>query len=1182
MRCPVRAHWFACLCVLLCAPTNALSQVASDRASDTATPATSVREAQPPIIYTLEDGKPVAWVKSYPLEEIDRLRQLEKQAVPTFVITVLELNAIASTDRATIRGMMGIRLLQSGPHIIPMRMKEMFFAGNPRANGKPVYVQPGDDGYELILEGKTDDEFKVEFDAVLPLHSLGDETRFGLTVPRVGLSQLTIELPDTELFVTAENGVFITRLDDIKDAGSGASSSGVSKSDADVNAKPVSGDSVGSDNQDGSGEPVDSDDSQNTDGSETGTAPQTSDEDATVTGNSGVRYRINSLVPDIDVRWRKTPEKEKLQFEVKGTVEIEIDALGRITGDAMLTMTSYNEPIERITVKLPPETRWSGEEIGFGGYVITPMNMDGNRRQLQIVFDEPAVKPPVIPLRVKSEKELSRFEPGFTVVGANSEFGTVSVFSDETRLLNWNKGEFIRRIANLDSGRPAIATFEYSRPEELALTISKQETLVDVEPSYHLELDENKATLTAIFQCKKRGGNPERLSFELGDWTFQNLGPDPNNVIADFAVASGPGERLEIPLRDTSEEFEVSFIATRPFPESLVASGDDDRSRLEFRFPHPIDVDTLLHSTVVVSTADNVVARQDPGQDEGQAARQDADVYTEVSLPDRLREELEVGANPPCFASRKIGVPEPFQLLATTVERRTDVECDIEVVDIDATRIRLRQRMKWKVSGVPLQHALLWMKRSLYRESGLQVSVNGESKIDQISEVQSFPDFATGNTTIRIPLPPDVGSFDMTVTWDWDNRDPQGDATDLQRIEELDIDLVQPKRASGTLAQNMSVNARFRKPLIPGYDVTLSGIRNQDLRIPWAADVPGQDPDVEATTDPQNSALPMILPLSIEQIFADEEPTDFEELVDRAWFQTWYTNSTRTDRAVFRVISGGALLRVRMPDITDFRKLNTFVDGKLTEFRREGASTIELDVDPTADLHVVELQYSLNTREPPGKLETVVPRIEGADILGQWYWHIVMPRNECMITWPRNLTRAHTWDWSVLIPRRRPELSLKELEDWNGATRTGGMVLAGSGEYLFGAMGEADTLTVRTMLLPTYVLLVAGSILVFGLMLIYSRRRILVVMAMGAGISCLIFLHPSYASIAGQVAVFGVILAVAAGLMAWLVRRVTRTPAPVPALTRSTRDVRRELVGSSVDGTTTLAAGSSRLPAGRP
>lgn len=1171
-----------CICVLLSVCTAVRAQPDASPAGEEATAAPAVREVVPSIIYTMDEaGNPVAWVDSLPLEKIDELDQLEKQNRPKFLIRELRLDAVAKSNHAELKGVMKLRLLESGMHVIPIRMGAMFFVDTPTAVDHEVFVQPNRDstGYELLVKGEADDELSIGFSSLVPLRRVGQETKFRLSVPRVAVSSFTIQIPDPVVEVTAEGDVFVSRITpepdessavrpndekgdvadaaDVTDAADAAESEATSSVDDDTEAESTTAEAPAS---------------------ETAASEATSDELEESSIPQFATFRVSSLQPELVLSWRPKVAPEKLSFEVRGEVEVQIDPLGIITCDAMLTMNSFNEPIERVVVQLPGNTRWSDDELSFGGYRVTPLDTVGDRQRLQIEFDEPEAKPPVVRIRVKSEQELSEFAPNFTVEQASSQRGNVSVFSDE-RLLDWVEGEFVRRVANLNPGRRAVVTLEYSRPDRLFLSISRQATELIVEPIFHVTLDERRATLTATYLCTKRSGNPSGLTIDLGPWTALGLGPDPDAVVGDFEIQNGVSGKLTIPLKITPDRFEVSIVATLPLSEGLVTVGglkqvDESvqipATNLLFEFPRLVDLEKLsyLHSTVTVSTPAEIVAEQGDSE------------YAEVGIPERLRSDLELDDNPSCFRMRSIGPPEPFSVSAYKLERTTEVDCEIEVVDINATQIRLRERMQWRISDVPLQNALLWMKDSVYRDGDLQVEVNGESKIDQLSLVPSFADSETGIVTVRIPLPPDLGRFDMVVTWNWQDRDDLGTATDLRDFDTLDVDLVLPKPSPSTPAQNMQVFPRLRKPLVAGYDVLISNTRNSEMRWPWVAstDIPNPDPDIEAFVDPEFPTTPMVLPLTIRRVEQDVEPTDFEELVDRAWFQTWYTDSTRTDRAVFRIISGGKLLRIQMPATTDFRKLNAFVNGRLTEFRRDGTSTIELDVDPNLESRVVELQYSLDSREPPGVLETEVPSIEGAEILGQWYWHVVMPRNECMISWPRNLTRAHEWDWSVIIPRRRPELTLKELEDWNGATRTGGQVLAGSSEYLFGAMGQADRLSVRTTLLPVYLLVVAGSILVFGLLSIYSSRRMLVVLCFGGLVGGLVFVHPAYASIAGQIGVFGVALAITAGFLRWLMRQVGARPVSRAVIAAKGTSVLRgssSMVAS--DGKTTMAVGSSRL-----
>lgn len=886
-------------------------------------------------------------------------------------------------------------------------------------------------------------------------------------------------------------------------------------------------------------------------------------------GASASRLEVRGLPQEVDLSWRpalRGEEYAESSFEVEGDIEVQVDALGGITSDAVLSINSFTRLIDSVVVLLPEGMRWSDVDQESLEYRITPLESNGRRHRLQVMFRERSLKPPAIRLRAKSEGELSKLElAGFEVEGAQTQFGEVRLDSEGDRQLEWSIGEFARRIEKPGFAIPPEASFAYSRTNQLLLTVTKQSTELIVEPIYELMVEETRITLTAIFVCGKRGANPAKLVFDMQGWTLPGLGRDPDNVVGYLDELLFANDQLELPLVDPPDRFEVSFTATMPLEHNLA---DLPGTRIDLHLPTPTRVSSLLQSTVAISTPPNVTV-----------AQQGSVNYSEINLPDRIRADLDPGDNPLCLRLKSIGPPPPLPIVAAKLQRKVNVVSELEIIDVDANQLMVRQQMQWRVSDVPLRHALLTMNDDVLNGGDLKIAVNDESVVYRPSP--TFGDYTTDTVTIQVPLQPMLGNFDMTVSYNVQRSQREDiELSELGTVEAIDLPLVQPKRSTSTSAQAIDVQTRFRTPRIAGYQIGVPYDRNVALQWPWktSTDMAVPIPEMEAVSDPSYPSPPTILPLSLKQIEETEDTTDFEELVDRAWFQTWYTHSTRTDRAVFRVQRGGTTLRVRVPQ--SIRHLNALVDGQPKRFQRQNG-VIELEVDPTAASYVVELQYSVDSREPPGRLETEVPRIEGADVLGQWYWHIVMPRNECLVTWPRNLTRADQWDWSVLIPRRKPQLTLAELEDWSGGTETGAKVLAGSSEYLFGAMGETEQLTIRTATLPVYVMVVAGSILVIGLVFVYSGQRTIVLLAVATLISGLVLVHPSSASIAGQVSVFGVLLVAAASFMSRTFRDSNRSlfggRAPF-----SSKPASQLVGGSSVisQDTTALVPSSSHVGSG--
>jgi len=381
----------------------------------------------------------------------------------------------------------------------------------------------------------------------------------------------------------------------------------------------------------------------------------------------------------------------------------------------------------------------------------------------------------------------------------------------------------------------------------------------------------------------------------------------------------------------------------------------------------------------------------------------------------------------------------------------------------------------------------------------------------------------------------------------------------------------------------MTFTNRFRKPRVAGYAITLANSTRTSIDSKtWASRDAAGDPDIVAYTDEFSESIP----LDFQRTEISSEPTQFRQLVDLAWFQTWYTETQRRDRATFQISGGSDVLRIELPASMEPNQVQVWVDRESVVPRDRG-DYIELAVEPK-ESHVVEIMSPLYARETAGVLKTEVPRIQDADIFGQWYWHVVMPKNECMVMWPRSLTRAHKWDWSSLFPQHKLQQNQSELENWSRARSVNSNVLWGSTEYLFGAMGEPGTLSIRTVPLPVYVIAVAGSLMLLGLMLLYAsrRHRVWILCIAGLLIAAFVFLHPSYAAVGGQVSVLGVLLAVLAAVLSWLMRQSVRSstlfgmPLSRQSLKKwlSTKPTPAPQHGSSAgSGTTTLAAGSSKF-----
>lgn len=1231
----------------LCAQENATRLSGADRQSRVQTQSSAstgdqdnaIQEVFPPLLFLPnEQGKPsVALAPTLKSEELNELLQRSRREDnPEYLINALRLDVVAERDFAVIQFQLDVRLLKTGLTAIPIRMGQTHVTRTPTArtssdsatasdspsvetpvgirlrrpdlatqalSGDLAFAQAGGrDEWELIVRGDEEDQLTIEFESQVQVQRLGKESHLRLELPRVK-SEMKIRVPLANAAGHVLTPGVISRAVPIaptertteRTTRSGAAADEGANLDADV--EPEAQPKTKSKDQ-----------------------PNSDDKSESSQNSNTTDFVLTALPSNLDFVWypqTDNPDDEQLSFEVQGVIDVEVDALEGLLSDATFTVTSFNRPIEAMIIRLPENTR--PVETGmsdFGEYQIRMLDPDSNsgssgpnkessRREVSVTFNEPSLTPPEIRLRVQAAKELTEFElAGFEIlvedgdkrISATVAAGVVSVRSQGARRPKIQTGDFARRISG-DSVSRGVETFEYSRPNQIRLLISRESTELDIEPTYVIELEESRATLTAIFQCSQRGGNLDSLVIDLGEWSYFDV-LDPENVVDSENVRND--EELEIPLTNAPDNFNILVQARLQLPESLNAMPRE----LQLSFPVPREAQRILQAKVAVVGEDSIVA-VGPSSTEYSEAESTNVLQTLAEVQAELFEDDLISNAPLCFLKRTPGEPSPLSLEVSKLPRMTDVDCEIELTDLEvlndsSIRIGVRQTLRWQVRNVPLQFALLRMHEDIYQDinetANLAVFVDGKSRLGQnFRRIPAFLDAYSDSVSVSVRLDPRLGAFEMVLTYDWLHEDDDPQRISQRAVTLAELPLVLPRQQSRS--NEFMANMRLRTPRIVGYDISLA--LSDEPVVSWLGptDLAAPNPDFEAILDPDADQLPSTIPLEIRPAEITAAETKFKRPVDRAWFQTWLTDATRTDRAVFKLRSGGgSTVRIRLPQEKP-EKLYAFVNGEQADVSwDDGVMELVLDSDdeqttsgssqPAAnEPPVIELQYWSERREPPGLLTTDVPRIEGADILGQWYWHIVMPRNECMVTWSRTLTQAHQWDWSSIFPVRRPQRSLADLEAWSGAIITGDQVLSGSTEYLFGATGEATTLSIRTTLRPVFILSLAGTVFIFGVAMMYYRRRALLLVVVGVLIVGLIFLHPSYASIAGQVAVFGLLLVTLMTFLRWLTKQTAVRRAPMPS-----RDSAFDMSpvvkpGSSVvkdanaasGGSTTLAVGSSRV-----
>jgi len=194
-----------------------------------------------------------------------------------------------------------------------------------------------------------------------------------------------------------------------------------------------------------------------------------------------------------------------------------------------------------------------------------------DQRLVEIRFPKKTAGPVEVRLSTRQTHDASGpnewFElAGFEVVEAVRQWGHIGISTVGDWQVLWGPSRGVRQIDELPEalqGDDVVAGFEYfSQPCTLTARVVPVRTRISVEPEYVLLVDADQVRLEAKLKYTVRGSKVFALDVELPGWQFDKVGPD--NLVAAAGAASDPSGVLSIPLLQPSTgQIEVSITAHR-------------------------------------------------------------------------------------------------------------------------------------------------------------------------------------------------------------------------------------------------------------------------------------------------------------------------------------------------------------------------------------------------------------------------------------------------------------------------------------------------------------------------------------------------------------------------------------------------------------------------------------------
>ncbi len=1170
-------------------------------------PAETVTEIKPEVFYSRDqkDGHLVPLI-GFSYEDFIKYYRLQEHldtpaGPPQYSIQQMTLIGVSRGDRAELTVVFKLLLNSAGWVRVPLALNKCVLRGSAEFKGTgEEFLQPdaASGGYICWIRAAANSPCELTLNVLAPVSSSAEENRLELSLPHAAVSKLTLHVPTMGVVASASPGI------------------------APPDVSPAS--------------------------------PPSSGSDISALGIGG----------DCWLAWRESDQPAaqlSSALEATGAILVRIDGRS-VNSDATLSVRSFGAEFDHFHVRLPP-----GAELVGGrqdGYTLTA-GSGKSSGQVEVKLDRKTVGP--VEVRLLTERTYDattgkdgaatnpeRLElAGFDVVEAipHRQWGYLAVAVAGDWQLIWGEQNRMRQVSELPDNlrrKDIVAGFEYfGQPNSLVVRVMPRKTRSSVEPQYVYSVHEDEVRLDARLDYTIRGAKLFKFEIDMAGWEFDRVRPE--GLIDVGSISTSPGGLLTLPLIEPATgEIELAITAhRRNKPKTKTIAWSLPRPRADVIGPAEIAISPaenieltprvaelkgLARSTgeginlrpvagilsatsassigsgssfgaapaiegLPATTSSNATA---PAATTSRAPSNDSQpVASDLPSSPGGVNSIPIAPFPPPAAPSNVSAGielSPVTLFYLAEQPDANFAADIVVrpqdiavetddqVSIRDRDISVSQAIDYTVRYVPLEHLRLEVGRELLEQHKLKFALGTEALEPQVVPSQTAPD----RTTVELVLPrPLLGAVRLDVSYIIPS--PRTSAT---KAVPLDLPLALPR--DGTIADNSATVS------------AASGILVEQRESPWSvvdagATQSGADQPLRLTaTDPVESLRLAIL--------RDDSRAQGTTFVDRAWIQSWVTESQRQDRVEYRFTTGEDQLRLDLPTGVAASDVEATLDGQLLspQTGQSNQFVITVPQDSVRREHLLELRYQFANREPQNtSLALDAPQWGNHVNIRRTYWQVLLPTDEQVLGASSDLSAEFEWAWNsgFVGLHRVPLKNDGQLEDWIGTSDFAASAPAGAlarltpgntsehfnnvNRYLFssaGQVGRASLFVVRRWVL---LLLSSAIVLAIGLSLIYFPllRRLRVVVAVLAIAMILAAIYPDPAILIAQAGCLGLLLIFAALVLQWLVNRPaapigSRSVTQSPRLDRSSTRIypKREPV---VEPATTaslpvVAEGSSR------
>ncbi|MCA9169897.1 MAG: hypothetical protein KDB23_19615, partial [Planctomycetales bacterium] len=420
----------------------------------------------------------------------------------------------------------------------------------------------------------------------------------------------------------------------------------------------------------------------------------------------------NDLRNQVIVTWRrggKGDAQRPAYLDVQGTTQVSIEGPGAIRSSVTLDLTSWGQPIQTFSVRLPPHTKIVSEP-GYSKAEVSPgPDDDPTRSIVEFKLEKPALQARIqfwTQTTDLAETTTNFNVASFEVIGAIRQWGRITLLTSEDYLVYWNPGPSVHRVQNIETIEATPDrkqySFEYFRqPCELNLEIVPQATRLRVEPAYKMTVSKNRVALEAQLDYRVNGAPVSFLEFSRNGWELDEIRPA--GAIENDDFPESPDDKIKMRLtKATSGDISLTLLLHRPI----------ETAQGTFRLPLPWPTaNAISRGSLLIESTDAVQLNYRVAEMTGFA-------------PDPLLRANATAANGSNEPRLLRSTPGEFRILAD--RDRSDVVFDYAVrdqeirvradttMDVNADTAQISQRLDFRVLYEPATQVALQIPPTLF------------------------------------------------------------------------------------------------------------------------------------------------------------------------------------------------------------------------------------------------------------------------------------------------------------------------------------------------------------------------------------------------------------------------------------------------------------------------------------